>query len=73
MSYWKLKLTIIGAANRELFIWMFQKKDIDSDIRYEKGINIRDAHMAPLSNSKWSVQSQIGNITPYNKPDYWKL
>ena len=39
------------------------KKDIDSDIRYERGINIPDAHMTALSKSKWSVQSQSKNVT----------
>ena len=39
------------------------KKDIDSDIRYERGINIPDAHMTALSKSKWSVPSQSKNVT----------
>ena len=39
------------------------KKDIDSGIRYERGINIPDAHMTALSKSKWSVQSQSKNVT----------
>ena len=39
------------------------KKDNGSDIRYEREINIPDAHMTALSNSKWSVQSQSKNVT----------
>ena len=39
------------------------KEDIGSDIRYERGTNIPDAHMTALSNSKWSVQSQSKNVT----------
>ena len=39
------------------------KKDTDSDIRYERGINIPDAHMTTLSKRKWSVQSQSKNVT----------
>ena len=57
MSYWKLKLMIIGARKRELLTYDVPKKDIDSDIRYERGINIPDGNMTALSNSKWSVQS----------------
>ena len=38
-------------------------KDIYSDIRYERGINIPDAHKTALSESKWSVQSQSKNVT----------
>ena len=34
------------------------EKGIDSDIRYERGINIPDAHMTVLSKNKWLVQSQ---------------
>ena len=39
------------------------KRDIDSGIRYERGMNIPYAHMTALSKSKWSVQSQGKNIT----------
>ena len=39
------------------------KKDIDSDIRYKRGINIPDAHMTALSKSKRSAQSQSKNVT----------
>ena len=39
------------------------KKDIDSDIRYERGMNIPDAHRTDLSRSKWSVQFQNKNVT----------
>ena len=63
MSYWKLKLMIIGARKRELLTYDVPKKDIDSDIRYERGINIPDGNMTALSNSKWSVQSQSKNVT----------
>ena len=58
-----MKLTIIGATKGELYILMYQKKDIDSDITYERGINIPDGLMAPLSNSKWLVQSRSRNVT----------
>ena len=58
-----MKLTIIGATKGELYILMYQKKDIDSDITYERGINIPDGHMAPLSNSKWLAQSRSRNLT----------
>ena len=63
MSYWKLKLTIIGAPKRRIVYLDVPKKDIDSDIRYEKGINIPDTHMTTLSKSKLSVQSQCKNVT----------
>ena len=39
------------------------KKDTGNDVRYERGINIPDAHITALSNSKWSVQSQSKNVT----------
>ena len=58
-----MKLTIIGATKGELHISMYQKKDIDSDVTYERGINIPDGHMGPLSNSKWLVQSRSRNVT----------
>ena len=39
------------------------RKDIGSGIRYERGINIPDAYMTALSNSKWSVLSQSKRVT----------
>ena len=62
MSYWKLKLTIIE-HQKENYLLDVPNKDIDSDIRYERGINIPDAHMTALSKSKWPVQSQSKNVT----------
>ena len=38
------------------------KKDTDSDIRYERGINIHGVQMTTSSKSKWSVQSQSKNV-----------
>ena len=53
-DYWSHK-------NRIVYLHV-QKKDTDSDIRYERGINIPDVHMTTLSKSKWSVQSQSKNV-----------
>ena len=48
---------------KENCLFGFPKKDIDSDIRYQGGINIPDAYMTALSKSKWSLQSHSKNVT----------
>ena len=54
-DYWSHKTRIV--------YFDVPKKDIDSDVTYERRINILDGHMAPLSNSKWLVQSRSRNVT----------
>ena len=53
-DYWSHK-------NRMVYLDV-PKKDTDSDIRYERGINIHGVQMTTSSKSKWSVQSQSKNV-----------
>ena len=54
-EYWSHK--------RKIVYLNVPRKDIGSGIRYERGINIPDAYMTALSNSKWSVLSQSKHFT----------